>query len=67
MTGNQPRGAALTDEGKNEEQQEDSEAAAEGPGNVSVDEPTDTSLSEHNDESFRDGVPEPGEGEKKDS
>lgn len=44
-----------------------SEAAAEGSGNVSVDEPTDASLSEHNDEAFRDGVPEPGAGEKQDS
>lgn len=52
---------------QNADEREASEAAAEGSGNVSVDEPTDTSLSEHNDEAFRDGVPEPGTGEKKDS
>lgn len=49
------------------DEREASEAAAEGSGNVSVDEPTDTSLSEHNDEGFRDGVPEPGTGKKEDS
>lgn len=57
----------MTDEEKNAEQEESSDAAATGAGNVSVDEPTDTSLSEHNDEAFRDGVPEPGTGEAKES
>jgi hypothetical protein len=38
-----------------------SEAAAEGAGNPTVDEPTETSLEPHNDEGFRDGVPEPGQ------
>ena len=52
----------MTEDDKQNETQEGPEAAAEGSGNVSVDEPTDTSLSEHNDEAFRDGVPEPGEG-----
>ena len=55
------------DKDRDAENREGSEAAAEGSGNVSVDEPTDTSLSEHNDEAFRDGVPEPGSGEEKDS
>ena len=55
------------DKDQSAEDRKASEAAAEGSGNVSVDEPTDTSLSEHNDEAFRDGVPEPGTGEDKDS
>jgi hypothetical protein len=52
----------VIEEEKDTEQSDDgsSEAAAEGAGNPTVDEPTETSLEPHNDEGFRDGVPEPG-------
>lgn len=55
------------DEDKDRDEKEASEGAATGPGNVSVDEPTEPALEGGDDEGFRDGVPEPGEGSDKDS
>ena len=48
-------------------EQDASEAAANGAGNPTVDEPTETALEDVDDAAFRDGVPEPGKGEAKDS
>lgn len=52
---------------RNDDEQEASDAAAEGPGNVTVDEPTEPALDGADDAAFRDGVPEPGTDEKKES
>ena len=49
------------------EEQEASEAAASGAGNPSIDEPTEPVLEDVDDAGFRDGVPEPGTGEKEGS
>ena len=57
----------MTKDNERDDEQEASEAAAEGPGNVSVDEPTEPALDGADDAAFRDGVPEPGTGDSKDS
>lgn len=57
----------MIDEQDRNDENEASEAAASGAGNPTVDEPTETSLEDNDDSGFRDGVPEPGEGEAKDS
>lgn len=55
------------DKERTEDEREASEGAASGPGNVSVDEPTEPALEGGDDEGFRDGVPEPGDGGDGDS
>ncbi len=57
----------MNEDKESTEEQDPSEAAASGPGNASVDEPTEPVLEDVDDAAFRDGVPEPGTGEDEDS